>query len=118
MRRKYKEEKELRELARGISEFVTIRTYENGNSCDTKRKAKKAESDIICKIAYSALLGLNWGEKTRNNDDMAQAIIDTAEFTINQFLPECNGYDTMYLPLKAILRHWDAPELEFLKKKA
>lgn len=113
--RSYKQESELKQLAESISKFITIRTNDNGNSCDTKRTSRKAEREIIYKIAYSALLGLNWDVKTRNNNDIAQGIIDTAEFTINQFLPNCNGYDTIYLPLKAILRNWDYPELEFLK---
>lgn len=113
--RSYKQETELKQLAESISKFITIRTYENGSSCDTKRKSKKAEREIIYKIAYSALLGLNYGVKTRNNDDIAQGILDTVEFAINQFLPDCNSYDTIYIPLKSILRHWDSPELEYLK---
>lgn len=113
--RSYKTDAELKLIAEAISQYITIRTDDNGNSIDTKRKSKKAERKIIYKIAYSALLGLNWDVKTRNNDDIAQGIIDTAEFAINQFLPDCNGYDTMYLPLKAALRHWDSPEFEFLK---
>lgn len=113
--RSYKTAEELKAVAEAMSQYITIRTYDNGNSIDTKRKAKKAEREIIYKIAYSALHGLNWDVKTRNNDDIAQGIIDTAEFVTIQFLPDCNAYDTMYLPLKATLRNWDMPEFEYLK---
>lgn len=106
MKREHKKESELKEIAMKIAGSITIRTEENGNSIDTKREPTEAESTIIYKLAYSALLGLNWGEKCRSNEDMAQAIIDTMEFAIDLFLPDCNGYDTIYIPLKNAVSNW------------
>lgn len=105
--RVYKTEAELKEIAEAMSETVMIRTYENGNSNDTRRKTTKKEKDIIYNVAYGALLGMNWGEDVRSSELAAQAIIDTAEFTINRFISNCNGYDTMYIPLKRALANWE-----------
>ena len=96
----------MKAIAENISENITIRTYTNGNSNDTKRKASTAEKAIIFRVAFGALLGLNWGTDTRKSRKSEQAIIDTAEFTIGQFIRDCNGYDTIYLPLKKALAEW------------
>lgn len=103
----HKAETELKAIAEAISEEVVIRTYHNGNSNDTRRKSNETEKAIIYRIAYGALLGLNWGDDCRSSRLAEQKIIDSAEFTINLFLPECNGYDTIYLPLKKALANWE-----------
>lgn len=105
-KREVKTEAELKEIAEAMSETIMIRTYENGNSKDTRRKTTKPEKAIIYKIAYGALLALNHGEDSRSSRLAEQKIIDTAEFTIDLFIPDCNGYDTMYIPLKKAVAEW------------
>lgn len=105
--RTHKSELELREIATKLSKQITIRTYTGGNSKDTTRASTSEEKETIYKIIYGSLLGLNWGEDTRNNPKIEQSIIDTAEFIANLFLPECNGYNTIYCPLKEIITNWD-----------
>ena len=104
--RKYKNEHELKVIAETIAETITIREYNEGNSNDITRKASEIEKDVIYKLAYGALLGLNCGETVRNNDDAAQVIIDTAEYTLKLFINDCNGYDTLYIPLKNAVAEW------------
>lgn len=108
--RKPKTETELKEIAEEISDTIMIRTYENGCSRDTRRKSSRIEKDIIYRIAFGALLGLNWGEDCRSSRIAEQKIIDSAEFTIGLFIRDCNGYDTIYNPLKKALANWEKEE--------
>lgn len=71
-----------------------------------KKDEESSAKAIIYKIAYGALLALNHGEEVRSSRSMEQSIIDSAEFTTDLFIPECNGYDTMYIPLKKAIREW------------
>ncbi|MEG1926622.1 MAG: hypothetical protein RR415_12850 [Ruthenibacterium sp.] len=107
----HKSEKDLMASAKKIAEAITINieTKIGGSThSDTEtRPTTTAENELIFKIAYATLLGLNWGEQTRNCPQSAQAIIDTAEFAINLFIPECNGYNTMYLPLRTLVDAWE-----------
>lgn len=104
--KEHKTEIELKGIAMKISEMITIRSYNKGNSEDKQRKSTNKEKDIIFKIAYSALLSLNWHLEP-NASNVTTAIINTAEFAINQFLPDCNGYETIYCPLREATREWD-----------
>jgi len=110
--RKHLCEDDLKKMAARIAENITIRTYHDGSSEDQTRPSAPDERDVIYKVAYGALLSLGWGEECRGSHSMTQAIIDTAEFTINLFLPECNGYDTMYLPLKHAVAEWESADNE------
>ena len=111
--RKYKTEAELRTIAEDISRTIYIRTMDGGNSHDKKRKSRSREQSIIYSVAYGALLALNWGEQVRSNRDMEQAIVDSAEFTLDLLIrefyadKECNGYMTIYCPLKRVLQNWE-----------
>lgn len=104
--REHKTESELKAMAQEMASTIVIRTYHGGNSKDTRRTPTPSESEAIYKVAISALLGLNWGEDVRSSRLAEQAIIDTAEFAINQFIDNVNGYDTIYIPLKRIVKNW------------
>lgn len=108
MARYHMTESALAIIARRISKNITIRTYDNGNSNDITRESTNHEQEILHKIAFGALLGLNWGEAVRNSKDMEQAVLDSSEFILYQFLRDCNGYDSLYNPLKAVLEAWNA----------
>lgn len=103
MNKSYKNNQQVKEIAIQISQKITIRTYNRGSSNDEERKSTEEEKAIIFRIAYGALLTLN----TTNDNNAEQKIIDCAEYTINQFLPDCNGYNTIYCPLKKALREWE-----------
>jgi hypothetical protein len=118
--RKYKPESELREIARSISERdIFIRVYDNGNSDDIKRKPRKAERDLIYRLAWGTLLGLNSGESVRKNKNEEYGIVNTAEYILVTTLtgiklPEreideeahINTYLSFYLPIMNALDDW------------
>ena len=94
-------EAELKAYAEANSKTIVIRAYENGNSTDTERTATEQEREIIFKLIYGALLGINW----RSEISARQPIMDSTEFTSNLMLPEANGYDTIYNRIGAF--DWD-----------
>ena len=104
--RKHRTESELREIAESIAQTIVIRTYENGNSRDDRRPTTGQERITLRDIAFGALLGLNWGETFRREKICADAIIEAAEFTLMQFIPGVNGYDSIYLPLHKAIKEW------------
>lgn len=95
-------ENQLREIARDIAGSIVIRDYINGNSRDTRRETTKEEKEIIRNIAFGAMLayGYSGGE--------IDGILDMAEFTLRQFITDCNCYDTIYIPLRNVTKtgHW------------
>lgn len=111
--RAHKSESELKQMAEHISKSIVYRYYDNGNSRDERRETTRFERDVLYNIAYGALLTLNWGEDNRGrNAGAEQAIIDAAEFTCDLFIEkltglECNGYMTIYIPLKDAVRDWE-----------
>lgn len=96
---------DLHNLADDISDNITIRSYINGNSKDIKRPSTKPEKEIISNIAFAAL----WAYRWRSNGNV-DSILDTAEMALDMFIPEVNGYDTLYIPLKRKMRL--LPELD------
>lgn len=96
----YRTETELREYATEQSKTIVIRTYTNGNSDDTRRKATKAEQHITFSCIYGALLSINNGRDK-------QSCMDTAEFAANLLFKkglthegkQPNNYDSVYCPI-------------------
>lgn len=104
--REHKSSEELDQIAENIAEHITIRTYDNGSSIDTRRATTAPEKKILYNIARAALGSLNYGEKMRSSDDMTQAAINTAEFMLLYFIPDANSYDSIYLPLQRAIKNW------------
>jgi hypothetical protein len=93
--------KQLKEIARDIAGSIVIREYDTrGNSSDIRRASTEIERDIIRKIAYGAMLAY------RCDDTQIHGILDMAEFTLHQFIPEVNAYDTIYIPLRKVTETW------------
>lgn len=85
-------EQELKEYAEKEAETIVIRTYENGNSSDTRRKTTKKEKAIITSVIYGGLLAV------RNGADM-NSVKHACEFIGDLQIPSMNGYDSIYQPL-------------------
>lgn len=93
-------ENQLKEIARDIAGSVVIRDYVDGSSHDTRRETTHQEKEIIRNIAYGAMLAYSF----RMHE--IEGILDMAEFTLRQFIPNCNCYDTIYIPLRNVTETW------------
>lgn len=95
------EESQLFDFAEKLSRSIVIRTYDNGNSNDTRRDSTPEESRMIFKVLYGGMLSMN------NANANVQAVIDTCEYIGNLLMRDVvrggdmNGYDTIYCPLKS-----------------
>lgn len=98
----------LTAIADAIASTVVIRKYTGGTSVDIRQTPTKAQRSAIHAAALGSLLGLDWGEDTRNNKGGGRedAIINTAEFFLLCTSDDINGYDTIYNPLKAVTEVW------------
>ena len=90
-------ETELRNKALEKAQNITLRFYQNGNSDDVTRKASTDESTILFNCIYGAL------SEIRYRDDSAQVAMDTAENIADMFIPNINGYCSVYIPIWDIL---------------
>ena len=93
-------DRQLKEIARDYSSTIVIRSYKEGSSSDERREATLPEREILRNIIYAAMI--SYGYRSETNGGSIDAVLDMAEFTCHQFLPECNAYDTIYTPLKKI----------------
>ena len=92
--------RELKEIADSYSNEIVIRSYIDGTSSDDRRETTQVEKEILSKIIYAALI--SYGYRNEDNGGSLDAVLDMAEFTCHQFLPECNAYDTVYIPIRGI----------------
>lgn len=108
MMREWKSEATLKAWASEQAAWIARRD-ENGNY-QGMTKSRDGEREIVFNVLFGALLGLNWGEATRSDPGREQAIVDTAEFTFNLLVenvsPLARGYESVYLPLKRMLKAW------------
>ena len=97
--------KDIDSYAESVSQSIVIRSYNDGNSNDERRKATKKEREVIKAVVSGALhsiryKGLNKDGKKPEFDKLVQDAADTAEFIGDQLLTSVNGYDTFYRPVK------------------
>lgn len=105
--RKFQSETVLNEWAHNATESVVFRAYDaDGYRQDIRKKPTKKQREIVEKIIYGALLGLNWGETIRSETVAEDAILNAAEYMCIVMLPEVNSYDTVYIPLRHICKAW------------
>ena len=95
---------QLKEIAAEIAKEVVIRSYQNGNSSDKRRRSTAEEQEILSKIVYAALIA--YGYRSEENGGSIDAILDMAEFTCHQFLPDVNTYDSIYIPVRKTTETW------------
>lgn len=102
-----KSEQEYKDYARGISSYVTIRTYsygDNGTSYDDTRTSTESEAKAIYGICLAAMLAYG-----RRKDADLHSILDTAEFAGHFLISDeenVNCYDTIYIPLQKVMGEW------------
>ena len=89
-------ESQLKEIARDIAGSIIIRAYVDGCSRDTRSATTKPEREIIQNIAYGAMIAYSY------RGSSIDSILDMTEFTLMQFIPEANTYDTIYIPLRKV----------------
>lgn len=93
---RYVKERDLKSFAREAAETIVIRTYTNGNSDDTERKTSEIEQIIISNLIFAGLLAI------KNGGDV-QTAKDACEYAGKLFLPDMNGYDSIYLKIDSIM---------------
>ena len=99
-----KREKMDYQLLYNYAELVaTTIVIRDENHSDERRDTTNEERDYIFAVVKSALYSLNY-----NCDADVQAVADMAEFTIDELIPNCNGYLTVYNPIKRFVEQmWD-----------
>lgn len=120
--RTYRKPEELRDLAQTIATHITYRHDENGTSRDTTWESTPYEYTMLERIAYAALTALNWDREVDRSHGMShysEGVLAMAEFQLmesSKALPydqetcHVNTYDTIYIPLKNVIREWPVEE--------
>lgn len=97
---------EMREIANTMSEFLYIRT-EDG---DIRKKVTKAQKNILSSVIFSALSTMVWRSSSASIEYEKQAVCDMAETMVTLAIPDCNGYLTVYSPLKSLFSELEKAE--------
>lgn len=96
-------EQEAKEYAESVSNTLYIRTYNNGNSDDTKRQTTESEKGILTNLIYGALLAASWHGLEEN---AVQGAKNTAEFIARLMIPNINGYLSVYLQIAEFIARY------------
>ena len=90
-------EQELKEYANRRAESIVVRTYNEHGSRDDRRKTTKTEKRIISAVILGGLLAIRGGADR-------QSVQDACEYIGKLQIPEMNGYDTIYNPIRDYFR--------------
>lgn len=105
MRRiEYMNETDIKSYAEKTAKTAVERSWRNGNSKDTRRRATAKERQIVSGLIASALMAAS-----DSDWESAHGAADCAEYALMYLLPEkdgkrLNGYDTVYIPVMEYLR--------------
>lgn len=92
-------EAQLKEIARDIAGSIVIRSYDEHGSRDDRRETTEVEKTVIKNIAYGAMLAYA-------HCGSLDGILNMAEFTLKQWIPTANTYDSIYTPLRNVTETW------------
>ena len=90
-------EQELKAYAEKKAESIMIRSYNEHGSRDERRKTTKTEKRIISAVILGGLLAIRDGADR-------QSVQDACEYIGKLQIPEMNGYDTIYNPIRDYFR--------------
>ena len=113
----YKNDEEREQLVDEMFKGVHIRESDDG----TVRAATSEENEMARQVISSALATANYRNQNLDEEhfsvsaDTLQVIKDMAEITIDNMIPDCNGYESVYIPLTEAFEQW---EKESLTKEA
>lgn len=99
-------EADIKNYALECAKSIVIRTYDNGNSKDTRRKTTKKEAEILYSLISGALISVKFHSGSNDEKGHKQTLqhaADTAEFISHGLIPDANGYDSVYTPIKSFI---------------
>ena len=97
----------LRNEAHKAAQTISIRSYDNGSSKDTRRNSTSDEATIIENCIYGALLTI----KSNATIEAQKPAMDTAEMIADLSISNINGYDSVYNPVLRICEDFKAVSL-------
>ena len=94
----------LRNEAHKAAQTISIRSYDNGSSKDTRRNSTPDEATIIENCIYGALLTI----KSNATIEAQKPAMDAAEMIADLSISNLNGYDSVYNPVLRICEDFKA----------